>query len=76
MNIKSRKNWLKAGKCALFAGVFVLIVVLFACTGLPGAGIGAFGGLGNPSDPVPYGAGPDRNPGKRASLFYPGKFVT
>ena len=45
---------MKTGKCALFAGIFVLCVVVCTCTGLPKTGIAAFGGLGKPADPVPF----------------------
>jgi zinc protease len=53
MNI-AKPSSLKTGKIALFAGIFILCVVVCTCGGLPKAGIEAFGGLGKPTDPVPF----------------------
>ena len=53
-NMNSPKKILKTGKNILISIVFALTCVLAACTGLPKAGIEVYGGLGKPSDPVPF----------------------
>ena len=51
MNLQ--KNISKIGRFTFIIGIFTLCAAVSTCTGLPKAGIGAFGGLGKPSDPVP-----------------------
>jgi zinc protease len=63
MNLKKNIVKIKSGckigpgsaisRFTFIIGIFVLCAAVFTCTGLPKAGIEAFGGLGKPSDPVP-----------------------
>jgi zinc protease len=51
MNLQKRSSL--NGKMIRFAVILALLSAVFACTGLPKAGDGTFGGLGTGADPVP-----------------------